>query len=78
MMAKTIYRLECNECSASVDGVRRIPKGWKGVYRIQSLRESRRDSRRDGVKVDLLAWQTHMGWCPNCAEEYREEWDDTF
>lgn len=70
MMARTIYRLSCEECMCGVDGVRKIPKGWRNVERIRSLRESRRVTPRPGeTNFSLSDWETHFGICPDCAKE---------
>lgn len=79
-MGKTIYRLECaTMCGRQIDNVRRIPKGWQGVERVRSLRESRRLKPRpdeDEGDFSLLDWNTHTGYCPDCIKENREDCRD--
>lgn len=65
------YRLACQGCDRDdFDGVKRLPKGWDYIRRVQSLKESLTTYDRDEYPkgYSVLDWYTHMGICPDCRE----------
>lgn len=59
------YRLSCAGCEREdYDGVKVLPKDWRGIYRVQSLRDAM--TLWEGDNHD---WWTHVGTCPECAQE---------
>ena len=77
--ARVTIRLACAECDRSdFDGItlrqlrEAIKSGWKEVQRVQTYRQactifsSTEDAPRGHSRFE---WWTHLGWCPDCAEE---------
>lgn len=61
-----VIRLGCLFCDRDdFDGVNEIPAAWFSVEEVQSFAASMREA---GLNDDPLAWQTHLGVCPECQE----------
>ncbi len=63
----------CGSASCTdLDGVRQIPRGWTGVQREQTLRESLsiwdEDDDLSSHSRKRYAWWTHSGYCPECSK----------
>lgn len=66
------YRLGCQSCDrGDFDGVKRLPRNWDDVRRIQSLKESLTtyEGERPPPGFSVMDWETHMGICPDCRED---------
>ena len=61
-------RLECTGCDAQYDGISQvqvgvlIAGGWKDI-------EQRRSYLEATTTGNVMDWQTHMGYCPDCADK---------
>lgn len=73
------YRLGCSAgCfRGDCDGVRAIPKGWRHVGKVQSLRASLSTYGDEGDPptprgYSVFDWETHMGVCPECHAAEQE------
>jgi hypothetical protein len=77
-MANATIRLGCMMCDRNdFDGItpeqleEAIQTGWKDVSRVQTYRESRRMYDTDDTPpgCSVFDWETHLGWCPDCAAD---------
>ena len=68
-------RLGCIHCDRSdFDGVGELPKDWKDIFPVQDWQTSIQPVELgDKSGRSAMAWETHLGVCPDCYEEYDRE-----
>lgn len=74
-MARKI-RLACIGCDRQdFDGItprelsQAIANGWRHVRREQTYAEACRTYDEPPPGYSALDWWTHLGWCPDCADD---------
>ncbi|MDZ4852612.1 MAG: hypothetical protein SGI77_25260 [Pirellulaceae bacterium] len=68
-------RLGCIHCDRNdFDGVKEMPSDWHEIFPIQTWHASIEEiERNDPLKRSALVWETHLGVCPECYEEFDRE-----
>ncbi len=68
-------RLGCIHCNRNdFDGVHELPSDWHEIYPIQTWNASIEQIKsNDLLKRSALVWETHLGVCPECNEEFDRE-----
>ena len=62
-------RLACVSCDRDdYDGVWRLPKGWTGIKKWQTLSESMKEVAETDSSRSVFDWHTHTGYCPECQQ----------
>jgi hypothetical protein len=81
-MQKATIRLACMACDRSdFDGITpqqlraAIKSGWKAVQRVQTHRQACKtyDDQERPSGYSAFEWWTHLGWCPDCANQAEAE-----
>jgi hypothetical protein len=65
-------RLGCIHCDREdFDGVVEMPSDWHDIFSVQTWKQSIQPvESHDPLQRSALAWETHLGVCPECYEEF--------
>ena len=68
-------RLGCIHCDrCDCDGIDEIPGDWKEVFPVQDWQSSIEPVQFDDMSGrSAIAWETHLGICPECYAEFDRE-----